>query len=288
MLSDTLGLHPAFLFTGAAVLGLCVGSFLNVVIHRLPRMVDYAQGDVEGETRTRAETASPPPNLISPSSSCPQCGARIRAMQNIPVVSYLALKGKCASCGAAISRRYPLVEILGALLFVFVVATLDTPLAIAGGLVFSYCLLALVFIDLETYLLPDLITLPLLWIGLLVNIPGIFIDLPSAVIGAVGGYLVLWIVYHGFRLLTGKEGLGYGDFKLVAAIGAWLGWQMLPLVILLASVIGAVVGGVYLKMSRRGRDHPIPFGPFLAGAGFVAMFWGDAIVGGYLQFAGIR
>lgn len=286
-MSDTLGLHPALVLSAAAVLGLCVGSFLNVVIHRLPRMVEYAQGDLEGETRAPAEGGSPP-NLFSPPSRCPQCGRRIRVTQNIPVVSYLALKGKCASCGAAISRRYPLVEILGAVLFVFVVATLDTPLAIAGGLVFSFCLLALVFIDLETCLLPDLITLPLLWIGLLVNISGTFIDLPSAVIGAVAGYFVLWIVYHGFRLLTGKEGLGYGDFKLVAAIGAWLGWQMLPLVILLASVIGAVVGGVYLKMSRRGRDHPIPFGPFLAGAGFVAMFWGDAIVGGYLQFAGIR
>jgi len=250
-------------------------------------MVEYAQGDAGGETRIPAEGGSPP-NLFSPPSSCPQCGARIRATQNIPVVSYLALKGKCASCGAAISRRYPLVEILGAVLFVFVVATLDTPLAIAGGLVFSFCLLALVFIDLDTYLLPDLVTLPLLWIGLLVNIPGTYIDLSSAVIGAVAGYLVLWSVYHGFRLLTGKEGLGYGDFKLVAAIGAWLGWQMQPLVILLASVIGAVVGGVYLKMSRRGRDHPIPFGPFLAGAGFAAMFWGDAIVGSYLQFAGIR
>lgn len=272
-------LNPFVLYASAVILGLCVGSFMNVVIHRLPKMVEHAMFAPDDDR-------SAPPNLIVPPSSCPQCGAAIRVRDNIPIVSYLLLKGRCAHCGAAISLRYPVVEFLGALLFVFVVAWLDTPLQMAGALIFSFSLLALLFIDLKHYLLPDLITLPLLWCGLLFNINGTFTDLSSAVVGAVVGYMVLWTVYHLFRLLTGKEGMGYGDFKLVAAIGAWLGWQMLPLVILLGSVIGAIVGGIFLAVSRRGRDHPIPFGPFLAGAGWVAMFWGGEIVDGYLQLTG--
>ncbi len=276
--SSLLSAHPALLFAAAIVVGLTLGSFLNVVIHRLPGMVDprLVGGDAEGTG-----------DLFSPPSNCPACHVPIRARENIPVVSYLLLRGKCAHCGEPISIRYPVVEILGAVLCAFALVMLQTPPAILGALIFSFCLLALVCIDLEHYLLPDLITLPLMWCGLLFNISGVFADLPSAVIGAVAGYLALWSVFHVFKLITGKEGLGYGDFKLAAAIGAWLGWQMLPLVILLASVIGAVVGGIYLAVSRRGRDHPIPFGPFLAGAGWVAMFWGEQILGAYLQFAGL-
>jgi leader peptidase (prepilin peptidase) / N-methyltransferase len=282
MITSTLSnLHPLVLFPAAILFGLCIGSFLNVVIHRLPRMIDpQIDGGETDQTR-------PAPNLFSPPSSCPQCHTQLRVRDNIPVVSYVALRGRCAHCGARISPRYPLVELLGAALCVFVVMTTPVSAAMFGILVFSFGLLALLFIDLEHYLLPDLITLPLMWCGLLFNISGTFVDLPSAVIGAVCGYLVLWSVFHVFRLLTGKEGLGYGDFKLVAAIGAWLGWQMLPLVILIASVVGAVVGGIYLAVSKRGRDHPIPFGPFLAGAGWLAMFWGEEMIDLYFQFAGI-
>lgn len=282
MITTTLSnLHPFVLLSAAVVLGLCIGSFLNVVIHRLPRMIDpHIDGDAADETR-------PAQNLFSPPSSCPRCHAHIRVRDNIPIVSYLALRGKCAYCNAPISARYPLVELLGAAMFVFVAITVPDTSAMFGTLVFSFALLALLFIDLEHYLLPDLITIPLVWCGLLFNISGTFVDLPSAVIGAVAGYLTLWSVFHIFRLLTGKEGLGYGDFKLVAAIGAWLGWQMLPLVILIASVVGAVVGGIYLAKSKRGRDHPIPFGPFLAGAGWVAMFWGEDILRVYFQLAGL-
>lgn len=274
-------MHPLVLYTLAIVTGLCVGSFVNVVIHRLPGMVDSRYASRDGSP---SDTV---PNLFSPPSCCPACRTPLRVRDNVPVISFLLLRGRCAHCGKPISRRYPIVEVLGAIIALFLVSTLDAPLAVFGAAVFSFALLALLFIDLEHYLLPDLVTLPLMWCGLLINIGGTFIDLPSAVIGAATGYLLLWSVFHLFRLVTGKEGLGYGDFKLVAAIGAWLGWQMLPLVILLASVVGAAVGAVYLAASRRGRDHPIPFGPFLAGAGWLAMFWGDTILSTYFQLAGL-
>ncbi len=273
------GLNPLILAGACAVLGLCVGSFLNVVIHRLPAMISW-DGD---ESSSEA-----PPNLVSPPSSCPRCGTRIRPWHNIPLVSYLLLGGRCASCSQPISRRYPAVELLGAGIAVGMLYLTDTPLAFAGGLIFSYSLLALLLIDFEHYLLPDLLTLPLLWVGLLLNTGQLYTTLDNAVFGAVAGYLTLWAVYHLFRLLTGKEGMGYGDFKLTAAIGAWLGWTMLPLVILAASTLGAVVGGIYLLVSSKGRDHPIPFGPFLAIAGWIAMFRGPDIVDRYLGFLGVR
>lgn len=278
-LAALLGLDPAFFLVTAAIVGLCLGSFVNVVIHRLPGMIDPALATADDDDAV--------PNLFSPPSRCPHCQSPIRARDNIPVVSYLLLRGRCAHCAGTIPLRYPLVEIIGGVLGLFIAATAATPLTMLGALVFSFALLALVCIDLEHYLLPDAITLPLLWAGLLVNLDGTFTDLSSAVIGAAAGYLVLWAVFHLFRLLTGKEGLGYGDFKLVAAIGAWLGWQMLPLVVLLASVAGALIGGLYLAVSHRGRDHPIPFGPFLAASGWIAMLQGERILDAYLQFAGL-
>jgi len=227
-------------------------------------------------------------DLLTPPSACPGCGTQIRAWQNIPLISFLLLRGQCANCGERISLRYPLVELLGALIALFAVFVAGDWLELVAILVFSYSLLALFFIDLEKYLLPDIITLPLLWAGLLFNISANFAPLDDAVIGAAAGYGSLWLMFQLFRLLTGKEGLGYGDFKLVAAIGAWLGWQVLPLVILLGSFSGAIIGGVYLALSRHGRDHPIPFGPFLALAGWIAMFWGELLINEYLQFAGFR
>ncbi len=274
-------MSPLVFYTLTIVAGLCVGSFVNVVIHRLPGMIDSRYSNSDGHE------ADGVPNLFSPPSNCPACHTALRVRDNIPVISFVMLRGRCAHCGAPISSRYPMVEILGALLALFLVTKLDMPLAVFGAAVFSFALMSLLFIDLKHYLLPDLITLPLMWCGLLINIGDTFTDLPSAVIGAAAGYLLLWGVFHLFRLVTGKEGLGYGDFKLVAAIGAWLGWQMLPLVILMGSVVGAVVGAVYLAASRRGRDHPIPFGPFLAGAGWLAMFWGEDILAAYFQLAGL-
>ncbi len=274
--------NPVLLLIVAVFLGLCLGSFLNVVIHRLPGMLEH-----EWKQQSDGDQLTPAPNLASPPSSCPSCGSRIRAYQNIPVVSYLLLGGKCANCSKKISLRYPLVEILGAILAVFIVFRVDSTAIVFASLLFSYSMLALFFIDLDRYLLPDIITLPLLWAGLFANYFGLFTDLHSAVLGAIAGYLSLWCVFHLFKLLTGKEGLGYGDFKLVAAAGAWLGWQMLPFIVLFGSMAGAIIGGGYLAISRHGKDHPIPFGPFLAFASWVAMFWGEEIVQRYLRYIGI-
>lgn len=277
---QTILVQYPWLAAGAcAAFGLCVGSFLNVVVHRLPRMLERRWTGVGGEREPR--------NLLTPPSSCPRCGARLRVRDNVPLLSYLLLRGRCAHCGAGIAFRYPLVEVLAAALTVWAAFASETALQLLGALLFGYALLSLFFIDLERQLLPDAITLPLLWTGLLFNTAGAFSDLESAVLGAVAGYLALWLVYHAFRLLTGKEGLGYGDFKLVAAVGAWLGWQMLPLVILLGSVAGAVAGGLYLALSGHGRDRPIPFGPFLAAAAWVSMSWGDDVVDYYFALVGI-
>jgi leader peptidase (prepilin peptidase)/N-methyltransferase len=221
-------------------------------------------------------------NLIVPRSCCPNCGATITALQNIPVISYLVLKGKCGNCKTPISIRYPTVELITGLLTGYLASHFGFGSAALLAILFLWALIALTFIDFDTQLLPDDITLPLLWIGLLANINGIFADLPSAVIGAVAGYLSLWSVYWIFKLLTGKEGMGYGDFKLLAAIGAWLGWQMLPIVILLSAGVGAIVGISLIVLARHGRNVPIPFGPYLAVAGLVAMLWGHAIMRAYL------
>jgi leader peptidase (prepilin peptidase)/N-methyltransferase len=273
---------PAWL-AAAAGLGLVVGSFLNVVIHRLPRMLEaewLAQcAELRGEQPARATERF---NLLFPASHCPLCGAAIKPWQNIPLLSYLLLGGKCRECRARISWRYPLVEATAGILAVLVVWRFGPTFGAAGALVFVWTLLALSAIDLDTQLLPDSLTLPLLWLGLLVNIGGTFTPLASAVAGAAVGYLVLWSVYWLFRLLTGKEGMGFGDFKLLAAIGAWLGWSMLPVVVLLSSFVGAAVGIALMFVRGQSRSTPIPFGPYLAAAGLIAMLWGTELTRQYL------
>ena len=270
--------------TLAALLGLFIGSFLNVVIHRLPRMMEReweAQAaEIRGESPTTSSTERY--NLATPRSRCPHCGHLITALENIPVVSYLFLRGRCAHCSAPISRRYPVVEFLTALLSGFTAWHFGFGLAALGALIFVWVMIALAFIDLDTQLLPDQLTLPLVWLGLAFNLGGEFTSLSSAVIGAMAGYLALWSVYWLFKLATGKEGMGYGDFKLLAAIGAWLGWQVLPLTILLSSLVGAIVGISLIVFASHRRNVPIPFGPYLAAAGVIALFWGDSITSAYL------
>ncbi|HPQ26784.1 MAG TPA: A24 family peptidase [Gammaproteobacteria bacterium] len=277
---------------GALLLGLIVGSFLNVVILRLPRRMHAELAEACADLRD--EQAEPVTNrwfgldyLITPASTCPHCGHAIRAWENIPVLSYLLLRGRCSNCQAQISVRYPLVEALTGLLSLGVVLHFGATPAALAALVLLWGLVALTVIDLDEQLLPDQLTLPLLWLGLLVNIDGLFIDLTSAVIGAAAGYLSLWLVFQVFRLITGREGMGYGDFKLLAVFGAFLGWQMLPLVILLSSLIGAIVGIGLVVLRGRDRQIPIPFGPYLAAAGFVALLWGEQINRSYLQLAGL-
>jgi len=282
--------QPAVLPWVALAIGLCVGSFLNVVIHRLPRMMEREWRAQCAElaagadaARTAAGTAvatareDAPYNLWVPRSACPSCGHRIGALENVPLLSWLWLRAKCSACGAAISLRYPVVELAGGVLAAYAASRYGLTPAALGAAIFCCGLLALGAIDLDTQLLPDDITLPLLWAGLAFNLGATFAPLGSAVLGAIAGYLSLWSVYWLFKLVTGKEGMGYGDFKLLAAIGAWLGWQMLPLVILLSSIVGAAVGIGLMVFTRHGRDKPIPFGPYLAAAGAIALFWGSDI-----------
>ena len=264
------------------IIGLCVGSFLNVVIHRLPRMMEREWQAQCAELGNESPPETEPLDLARPRSRCPHCGHMITALENIPIISYLVLRGRCAGCKAKISPRYPIIEALTALLSAFTVWHFGPTLTSAAALLLIWSLIALTFIDFDTQLLPDSITLPLLWLGLLFNLIGGFVSLPSAVIGAMGGYLSLWSVYWLFKLVTGKEGMGYGDFKLLAALGAWLGWQMLPAIILLSSVVGAVVGIALIVFARHGRNVPIPFGPYLAAAGVITLFWGTQITQKYL------
>jgi leader peptidase (prepilin peptidase)/N-methyltransferase len=280
MLPETLGGLAAV----AGLLGLCVGSFLNVVIHRLPRMMEQewqAQcAELRGETTS---TVAEPLSLAKPRSRCPDCGHQISAPENIPLISYLLiLKGKCSGCGARISPRYPIIEALTGLLSAYAAWHFGPTAQAAGALLLIWALIALSAIDLDTQLLPDSITLPLLWLGLLFNLWGTYADLSIAVVGAMAGYLALWSVFWLFKLATGKEGMGYGDFKLLAALGAWLGWQMLPAIILLSSIVGAIVGITLIVVARHGRNIPIPFGPYLAAAGGIALFWGARITHTYL------
>lgn len=271
---------PLLLLTG--LIGLAVGSFLNVVIHRLPIMMDRdwaAQcAELRGEEMTPGDTLT----LAKPRSRCPSCGHVITAMENIPLLSWLLLRGRCSACGTPIGVRYPLVELLAGLLSAACAIAFGPTLQLVAALIFVWALIALTFIDLDTQLLPDSITLPLVWAGLVINLLGGFTDLESAVTGAIAGYLVLWAVFWGFKLVTGKEGMGYGDFKLLAAIGAFLGWQVLPVVILLSSLVGAVVGIAMIALRSHGREVPIPFGPYLAAAGLIALFFGQAINTAYL------
>ncbi len=280
--------QPTLFHGGVFLAGLVVGSFLNVVIFRLPRRMQQEwrhdccallnippPADLTGEA----------PGLVFPPSRCPHCGHAIAPWENIPVISYLLLRGKCSSCRQPISKRYPLVELLTALLSLLVSLQFGVSAQTVAALLFTWSLIALSGIDLDHKLLPDDITLPLLWLGLLVNIFMLFAGVIPALLGAMAGYLVLWIVYHVFRLLTGKEGMGYGDFKLLAALGAWNGIQMLPLMLVLASVVGALVGGTEILSGRQQRSQPIPFGPYLALAGWVALLWGPRITSMYVTWA---
>lgn len=272
------------LAAGAALLGLCIGSFLNVVIHRLPKMMEQEWQTQCAELKGEAPLASGESlTLARPRSRCPHCGHTISALENIPLLSYIfILRGKCAGCGQRISPRYPIIEGLTGLLSAYAAWHFGPTWQAAGALLLLWSLIALSAIDLDTQLLPDAITLPLLWLGLLFNLGGTFSDINAAVVGAMAGYLALWSVYWAFKLATGKEGMGYGDFKLLAALGAWLGWQMLPTIILLSSVVGAVVGISLMIFAKHGRNVPIPFGPYLAAAGAIALFWGPQITRNYL------
>ena len=273
----------------ACILGLLVGSFLNVLIHRLPKMMEQEwrmQCAELNEQNTKTNIPVQPAatyNLVVPRSACPHCGHQISALENIPLISYLFLRGKCSKCAAPISLRYPIVEATSGILSAYAAWHFGFGWAAAGAILFIWALIALNFIDFDTQLLPDDITLPLLWLGIVFNLFATFTTLSNAVLGAIVGYLVLWSVYWLFKLVTGKEGMGFGDFKLLAALGAWLGWPLLPLVIILSSVVGAVVGITLIIATRQGRNIPIPFGPYLAGGGLIALFWGQQLTQGYLR-----
>ena len=286
--------------SGGIVLGLLVGSFLNVVIYRLPIMMErqwrqQAQEFLDGEPAEPAAESVPEEtfNLITPPSRCPSCGTRVAPWQNIPVLSWLLLRRRCGSCKSAISIRYPIIELVTGLLSGMVVWQFGTGLVAGAVLIFVWALVVLTMIDIDHQLLPDNITYPLLWLGLLLSLfhdPAADLPFPAppdAIVGAVLGYLILWSVYWLFKLVTGKEGMGYGDFKLLAALGAWLGWQMLPLIILLSAVVGTVVGIAMILLLGRDRQLPIPFGPYLAGAGLIAMLWGEELVSQYLRMSGL-
>jgi leader peptidase (prepilin peptidase)/N-methyltransferase len=272
---------PYWLLT-ATLLGLVVGSFLNVVIYRVPIMMRREWESQCAEMSEGEAVAMPPFNLVTPNSSCPKCGHAIRAWENIPILSWLIQRGRCAHCGERISLRYPLVEGLSAVMTAVVAWHFGFGAQAFAAMALTWALIALTMIDFDHQLLPDDITLPFLWLGLALNITGLFTNLTSAVIGAMAGYLSLWLVFHGFRLLTGKEGMGYGDFKLLAVFGAWLGWKALPAVILISSVVGAVVGVALILARGHDRNVPIPFGPYLAAAGWITLLWGDALIRWYL------
>ncbi|WP_295803264.1 A24 family peptidase [uncultured Microbulbifer sp.] len=316
---DTLISQQALLLSSAFILGLLIGSFLNVVIYRLPVMMEREyqrdflsyfgyirlviatlpvlikeenrQAALEGISGAREDDRSAPEdetfNLVLPHSHCPKCETIIKPWQNIPIVSYLLLGGKCGNCGTPISKRYPLVELATGILTAIVVWQLGFTWQALAGVFFTWALVALTGIDFDKQLLPDNITLPLLWAGLLINIWGVFAPLQDAVIGAIAGYLALWGVFHLFKLVTGKEGMGAGDFKILAAIGAWFGWQVLPLVILLSAAVGALVGILWTLISGRDKNLPIAFGPYLAGAAWIAMLWGEQIMGWYFRISGL-
>jgi len=286
---ELLATRPGLQLVAAAAFGLVLGSFLNVVIHRLPRRMEaeWRFQCAELLDSEQAPSGAQAPGLIWPPSGCPDCGHRLKPYDNIPVVSYLLLGGRCRYCRRGISPRYPVVEALTAGLFMVVIWQMGWGLPALAGVAFTGFLIALTAIDLEYMLLPDDLTLPLLWLGLLLSVLGVGPNPTDAVLGAALGYLSLWGIYQLFRLVTGKEGMGYGDFKLLAALGAWLGWQQLPVVVLLSAGVGAVVGVTLMALNSQGRGQAIPFGPYLAAAGWISLFWGDALITGYLQFAGV-
>ncbi|MBT3505388.1 MAG: prepilin peptidase [Piscirickettsiaceae bacterium] len=276
-----------FFISITAVLGLLVGSFLNVVIYRLPIMMEHEWQTQCNELNGVEDKNSAPFTLSQPRSACPHCQHAITAIENIPVISYLFLGGKCRDCRAPISIRYPIIEMLTGLLSAIVAYYFGFDWACLGALLLTWALIALTFIDVDHQLLPDSLTLPLLWLGISFNFYGQFTTLEASVIGAIAGYLSLWSVYQIFKLVTGKEGMGYGDFKLLAALGAWLGWSFLPSIILLSSLVGAVVGLSLILFRRHQSDIPIPFGPYLATAGWIALVWGESINTAYLNWAGL-
>ena len=305
---------PILLYLSTALVGLLVGSFLNVLILRLPRMMErewhqecleFLAPEASTEASTEAERDAPSDEpqqtpssreaspqephlgLARPGSQCRSCGAAIQPWDNLPILSWLLLRGRCRTCKARISLRYPLIELLTAVLSVVVIWRLGPTGAALAALFLTWGLIALAMIDLDTQLLPDSLTLPLLWLGLLLSLAGTFTDPASAILGAASGYLLLWLVFHAFRLATGKEGMGQGDFKLLALFGAWLGWQAVPQVILLSSLPGALVGLALIASGRARVGEPIPYGPFLALAGWISLLWGEAITGAYLQWAGL-
>lgn len=284
--------EPAALLAVVSIVGLLVGSFLNVVIVRLPMMMER-----EWKAECEALLADADPvenpaagerfNLIVPRSRCPSCGHQISALENIPILSYLALRGRCSSCGTRISVQYPMIEALSGILAFAVAWHFGLGWQLLAGLVVTWSLIALAMIDLRTQLLPDAITLPLLWLGLLANYQGLFTSLESSLLGAVAGYLSLWTIYHVFKLLTGKEGMGRGDFKLLAALGAWTGWEQIITIVLLSSLVGALVGLFLIVFRSHDQRVPIPYGPYLATAGWIAMVWGEDLTGWYLGVSGI-
>lgn len=277
-----LSSSPTAFITLVSILGLLVGSFLNVVIYRLPVMMEREWktqcDELNGVERPQDETFT----LSTPRSRCPHCNHAISALENIPVISYLFLGGKCRQCHAKISIRYPLIEALTGLLSGVIAWHFGVEWACLGALLLTWSLVALTFIDVDHQLLPDSITLPLIWLGIFFNLFTLYTDLYSSVIGAIAGYLSLWLTFHGFKLVTGKEGMGYGDFKLLAALGAWLGWTFLPSIVLLSSFVGAVIGISLIAFRQHQRDIPIPFGPYLATAGWIALIWGNEINTAYL------
>jgi len=284
---EHLQAQPAAFLTVCGVLGLIVGSFLNVVASRLPVMLEreWKGQCAELLELPQAAPAGGPFDLMRPGSRCPRCGHRIRVLENIPVLSYLWLRGRCSACAAAISPRYPAVELISALFAVGIAWRFGVTEDAVGALLLTWALVALSAIDIEHQLLPDNITLPLLWLGLAFNLFGVYTTLESAVIGAMTGYGILWLIYQAFRLITGKEGMGYGDFKLLAMLGAWLGWPALPVIVLLSSVVGAVVGVSLMLARGQDRNVPIPFGPYIAVAGWITLMWGDTLTRAYLSYA---
>ena len=288
MLFDSLQQFPVFLIGFIFLLGLMVGSFLNVVIYRLPVMMDQQwRRDCLEYLKLPPEAQGEVFNLLFPRSRCQLCKTEIKAYQNIPVLSYVLLQGKCAACGATISMRYPLIELLTGLCSALVAWRFGFCLQMLFALLLTWSLIALSFIDIDRQLLPDSITLPMLWLGLLLSLFSIFTDSRASIIGALAGYLSLWSVFWLFKLITGKEGMGFGDFKLLALFGAWLGWQYLPLIILLSSLVGAVIGSLVMAVKKLALSQPIPFGPYLAAAGWLALLWGKELNTLYLHLAGL-
>ncbi len=287
-LIELLQTSPTTLLISITVLGLMVGSFLNVVIYRLPLMMEQEWreqcAELSGQTPDDSHT---PLTLSYPRSACPHCQYQIRAIDNIPILSYLFLRGRCRGCQRAISPRYPLIEAFTGLLSAVVAYHFGFGWPCIGALLLTWALIALSFIDIDQQLLPDSITLPLLWLGIVFNLFQQYTTLEESVIGALVGYLSLWSVFHLFKLVTGKEGMGYGDFKLLAALGAWLGWTTIPAIILLSSLVGAVIGLSLIVFRQHGRDIPIPFGPYLAAAGWIVLIWGEQIQSAYLNWAGL-